>query len=420
MISPYFNGDQGIYAPPSPALAAALQSRTDQTEKLWNTIGNVAGDAGAGAVGAFQGFNNPQVFGADTSGGSGAFQGFVQDAAARQRSGSNLSGFASLVRGGNGGASGGSGGGTQNFKQIVQAGKTADSFRKTIQMGEQTLPDEESTALGVSDGEWGTLSPTEKMAHVGGYLQGQQQQEQNARIADTQAQGNERNAQVKAGQDAGSFLHTFATAGGSMEDRMNAGLAALPPDADVNRVMPLLMGSLDKFAALVQPKPTTTPVFTTDPVTGNTVVTAGNNMQLVKPKDDDLVAKPVLDSSGNDTGHRTIRVNGITTVLPPAKPEFTIEPGTVNPITNERGEPTVKATSAAGYEAGMSELKKVKDAAAPTPPAPASTTSKPAAAAPAATNSNADVPKVKNAADLAALPKGKKYVDPDGVTRFKQ
>ena len=127
MATPYFNsGNVGAQWGPPPGLAAFREQQSRALAEAADSLGNVAGMIGGGAVGAFQGAASPEVFGAGTSKTSGAFQGFAQNVAAGQGGGGGMGGFSSMINGGGGG------GGTPNFKQLKQSGKDAESAFRTF------------------------------------------------------------------------------------------------------------------------------------------------------------------------------------------------------------------------------------------------------------------------------------------------
>lgn len=95
MKSPFFNSNVGGGWGPPANLAQVHAQRHQELQEAGKAIGALAGSVGAGAVGAFQGANNPGVFGPTKDGQprsstNGAFLGFAQNFSASQGNGPNV------------------------------------------------------------------------------------------------------------------------------------------------------------------------------------------------------------------------------------------------------------------------------------------------------------------------------------------
>lgn len=162
----------------------------------------------------------------------------------------------------------------EKFKQVQDAGKAADYFVKAN-------PDALSS-MGIHQDEWQTLGARDKSAAVTGLVKSQAQQEVMQRMADVAAQARERNAQAQATQDTGTFLKAYAAdlpedAEDTPQTRLAQGLSALPPTAEIGRVFPQAMNSLEKFATIGANANNATS-FDEDPVTGFRVARLGRQI----------------------------------------------------------------------------------------------------------------------------------------------
>lgn len=169
--SPYFDGGNvGAGWGPPAGLAQMLAQRDEELQNASKSIGKMAGGLGAGVVGAFQGAANPEVFGAGTSKSSGAFKGFAQNFVSDYGGGGKGGGGGSAASG-IGALMGQGGGSTPNFKQLAEAGKTADAFRKMMRASTPTLPGEDPNIFGMSDDQWNAAGSHDKAGVLQAYAQ---------------------------------------------------------------------------------------------------------------------------------------------------------------------------------------------------------------------------------------------------------
>lgn len=357
MNSPYMmQGGAPSFGPP-PGLAQILAQRDQELQSNSKGIGDTLGKFGAGAVGAMQGSSSPGTFGAGTSAAMGGVKGFMQNFAAAGNGGGGGSSFADMVnpRGGGsgGGAGGGSGGapGGMSVNQLKLASKTADAFRAQMASQTPSTDDEDPKVLGHTDDEWDTLGAADKWSAVQGYVQGQVQNEVGARLQDYAAQAQERTAQAKAGQDAGTFLKAYAGdlpkgVEDNAQNRLKQGLGGLPPGADVNRALPQALNSLAKFAQIGAAATKGWKLDPTDTVPGPDgsvgVPQSPNSLQwLNKPTPSPKLSArtvPEMDEMGKPTGNMQVEYSG--------------DPDAVNSYVEKFNKSKSAATSAAALPKG--------------------------------------------------------------------
>lgn len=309
------------WGPPA-GYIAALQAQGQQNLQGIQDLGTFAGRVGAGVIGATQGSTTPNIYGNGTSPAVGGMKGFLQDFANAAPTGNGAGGsaFASMV---NGGRNGGGAGGGMSVKQLQLQAKTADALRQQLAASTPKVDGQDPKVLGATDDEWDTMGAADKYAKVQGYLQGRVQNEMGARINDFASQAQERTAQAKAGRDVAPVLKAYA---GDMPEgvddtpanRLKMALQAIPTGADVSRVLPMALTSLEKFAqvgAQAQKGWNLPPSMTTPGPAGATgVPTSPNSIEWIKPPASKpaIMARsvPELDENKNPTGNMTMEVSG--------------------------------------------------------------------------------------------------------------
>lgn len=288
--SPWAADGQGTYS--VPGYGQLLMERNAQNAAALANIGKFAGSVGAGAIGAQDASQDPDVYGEGTTPTQAGVQGFMQNFNNAQTSapGADMNGFSRLVNGGNGNGEGGANGGIApnvNFKQFAAMGKVADAVRDSIKATTPTLPDQQPVVLGMNDDQWQHAGTAQKLtalqgwkqaldakATMAGYDAGQQHMALIVQQAnDMKAQAKERDAEAQSTTDAGTLMKRYAelTQGGgnqtdegggeipnangsgapmSTTDAFNQALSEMPAGFDAGRTLPKLMQGVTAMNAL--------------------------------------------------------------------------------------------------------------------------------------------------------------------------
>ena len=160
------------------------------------------------------------------------------------------------------------------YGQLFDNAKVADAMVKAN-------PDLEQR-MGMTPGQFSTLSAQDKIAATTGYIKNQGVQEMAARMKDWDAQAGQRQQQVQDDQTAGAFLQNYLTAPETTTDpdgterptspQERLSMAAGKTPGMSGRILPKVMDSLAKWQAVQQkPAPTDNELSTTfseDPTTG--------------------------------------------------------------------------------------------------------------------------------------------------------
>jgi hypothetical protein len=228
----------------------------------------------------------------------------------------------------------------EKFKRQQDAGKAADYFVKASEQPDGTNPVLDS--MGIHPEQWKTLGAGDKTNAVQGVVQAQAQKNVMQQYADIAAQQHERDAQAKSMSDTGDFLRSYANdlpqgTEDTPQNRLANALHSLRPGADIGRVFPQAMNSLEKFATIGANANNAT-AFDEDPVTGRrfarlgkTIQASGVDTSKASPPDAPPGYSTVADGKG---GWKYLKMN----------------PGT---MTDEE-----KAKVTAGYEKNIDDLLK--------------------------------------------------------------